>query len=238
MRTLGVILGLLLLVCSAWAQQAHVARDSSEVQLRTLPPEALDRYRDDPAFDYDQAPPTDVPWWQRIWNWFVENVLKPIFGRVPGKVYEWLIYLVAAALVFFAVTRLLRMSPRGLFTGKSDRPRVAFSEIEGDIAAMDFDRLIDEAMQAGDFRRAVRLHYLRVLQTLTARGLIDWQIDKTNEEYVAELTEDALRSSFAELTRRFEYVWYGDFPLDEAAFARTSSLFAKFENDLAEPVAA
>ena len=93
---------------------------------------------------------------------------------------------------------------------------------------MDFDRLIAEATAARAYRRAVRLLYLKTLKTLAADNLIDWQRDKTNHEYIAELRQPALRSSFAELTFLFEYIWYGDFPVDEGVFDRARSRFTQF----------
>ena len=77
---------------------------------------------------------------------------------------------------------------------------------------------IAEAEDAGNYRLATRLGYLEVLKHLTDRGLIQWQPDKTNHAYLAELAAGPLREAFRGATRQFEYVWYGELRLNAALY--------------------
>nr|WP_262905325.1 DUF4129 domain-containing protein [Hymenobacter nitidus] len=79
-----------------------------------------------------------------------------------------------------------------------------------DIHSLDFNTLLAQAEAAGNYRLAVRLGYLAVLKQLTDHGLIRWQPEKTNHDYLRELTAGSLRPAFQEITRQFEYVWYGE----------------------------
>ena len=72
---------------------------------------------------------------------------------------------------------------------------------------------------------------------VAARHLIDWQRDKTNHEYVLELRRDVLRRPFAELTTLFEYVWYGDFTVDEGIYGRVKRTFDHFDLSMGEEAA-
>ena len=119
-----------------------------------------------------------------------------------------------------------------VFQRRSRRAPLVLEAADEDLHTTDFDRLVEEAVAAGQYRRAVRLLYLKTLQTLADDGLIAWQRDKTNHAYVEELRRPALRPAFARLTDLFEFVWYGDFPVDAALYARMQQHFAAFGDHL------
>ena len=214
-------------------ETASVRYDSSAVTARSPGPDALNPYRNDSDFLYDREPTAPLSLWDRFRRWLDENLFQPLREATPGWVEEWFFYLLAALGIAFAVARLLRMDLAGTFYRKRKKPGLAFEIVPEDIRALDFDRLIDEAVAARNYRRAVRLLYLKTLKALAARHLIDWQRDKTNHEYLDELHQPALRHAFAELTRLFEYVWYGDFAVDEVAFGRVRRSFSQFDEQLA-----
>ena len=56
--------------------------------------------------------------------------------------------------------------------------------------------------------------------------------DKTNYQYVQELYGKSYKNDFAALTLNYEYIWYGEFEIEEAAFLRISNHFEKFQNQL------
>ncbi|HYG18106.1 MAG TPA: DUF4129 domain-containing protein [Ohtaekwangia sp.] len=96
------------------------------------------------------------------------------------------------------------------------------------IAETDLAQLLQQALQAGDFRRAVRLYYLLLLQQLNAREMIEWKKDKTNREYLAELfAKDYHYDEVKTLTLAYERVWYGEYVLEQDSFR---TLIARFEN--------
>ncbi len=227
---------LLILILSAAftvrAQEA-VRFDSSEVAVRALEAGALEAYRSNPAFVYDEAQ-EPVTWWDRFKRWVRETFIEPLFSDELSPVRRFVFYAILAAVLLFAVSRLLRVEWRGLFYGKGAAPALTFEEVEDNLAETDFDRLIAEAVAARNYRRAVRLSYLKALKELAARDLIAWQRDKTNHEYLGELRRPELRPAFAALTYQFEYAWYGDFPVDERVFARVQQTVRDLEGLLAQ----
>ncbi|MGI9175737.1 MAG: DUF4129 domain-containing protein [Rhodothermales bacterium] len=222
----------------AQAQDAatpDVRMDSGRVDVRTLSPEGLQAFRDDPDFAYDRQPPQTDSWWTQLTMWLREKLFAPLQTRAGNRLVVWTFRILAALGLIYAVLKLLRMEPRGLFYGRSDRRRPAFTEIE-DLQELDFDQLVSEAVAAEDFRRAVRWLYLGTLKSLAARDLIHWQPEKTNHEYLRELgaQQADLAAPFDRLTYLFEYIWYGDFSVDEAAFLRARERFAAFDQRLSE----
>jgi hypothetical protein len=101
-----------------------------------------------------------------------------------------------------------------------------------DIHAIDFDRAIQDAIDTRNFRMAVRLLYLQSLKNLADRGLINWQLNKTNIAYVHELDNHEFQQTFRDLTFQFEINWYGDVPIDENEFGSVRDQFNRFKRQL------
>jgi len=204
-----------------------VRYDSSAVAVRSVRADALDNYFNNPDFAYNREVHEAVTWWDRFKAWLADKFFGPLAEANTGPIVKWVMYAVAAFGLLFAITRLLQMDMGQVFSRKR-ATSIAFEDLVEDIEGMDFDSLIAEATAAQAYRRAVRLLYLKTLKALTTDNLIDWQRDKTNHEYIDELRRLDLRTAFAELTYLFEYIWYGDFPVDEHSFERVRARFAQF----------
>jgi hypothetical protein len=95
------------------------------------------------------------------------------------------------------------------------------------------DRLIAQALQQKNYRLAIRYQYLNCLHKLAEKGLVQFAADKTNYQYVSELSgKPALRNEFAGLTLHYEYVWYGEFDIDDVIYKKIEPGFTAFYNKL------
>ena len=218
---------------------SHAVRyDSTAAALRTPPPDAFARYADDPAYDYDRAAGTGAPSpWQQVVAWLRDALIEPLRDPKAGPLRRLVLYGLIAAALFFAVTGILRIGPRAVFARRARRDALDLRLDEvTDLAAVDFDARLDDALDAADYRLAVRLLFLRTLQRLADADRIAWTRDKLNQDYVAEVP-GALRPAFRRLTRAFEHAWYGDAALDADAFARLRRAFAAFDARLGSPPA-
>ena len=191
--------------------------DSTELFLRSPAEGALDEYREDDRFNYG---PDGGPEEQGLFEKFVEW-LSEFFDRIFGigetvesvsGVIPYIFFIAALCLVIWTVVR----SNGGfrMFRRKAQREGIVFDEEIRDIHALDFPNLLQEALDRKDYRSAVRIHYLQLLQSLSSRGRIDWRPEKTNGEYLAELRSGTLYDPMRRLTLLFDYVWYGEFPID------------------------
>ena len=95
-----------------------------------------------------------------------------------------------------------------------------------------YERLINDAIIDKDFRSAIRYLYLQTLQRLSMTGLIQSSPDKTNYEYVKELSGRIHQNEFASLTLNYEYVWYGKFNIDQEIFNRLQKEFKQYHQKL------
>ncbi|MEO1589378.1 MAG: DUF4129 domain-containing protein, partial [Bacteroidota bacterium] len=61
----------------------------------------------------------------------------------------------------------------------------------------------------------IRMYYLKGLQIMAERNIIQWQIQKTNQDYLREIRKSRkpLSERWRQLTYAFDYVWYGDLDL-------------------------
>ena len=158
--------------------------------------------------------------WARIWRW-----LGSLFDTPTGRLsWKYGVYAVALAVLVYAVLKLMQVDVTAAFGRAGRRGQLAYDTASEDIHEVDFRTRIAEAEAVGNFRLATRLGYLEVLKHLTDRGFIQWQPDKTNHAYLAELAAGPLRDAFRGATREFEYVWYGDLRLNAALYqqARTT----------------
>lgn len=215
---------------AAHAQPAPpLAAPAPGVRLRQPPAAAarLDELRRQHAFDYREAPPASEEAgsaWGRFWNRLFRRLLRQ-FSWVDGYTYEgfwrWVIYAGLAAAVVFVVLKLLQVDLTRAFGRAPRRAALDYETLSENIHELDFPTQLREAEAVGNLRLAVRLGYLALLKQLSDASLITWQPDKTNQTYLRELASQrpALRPPFAELTRQFEYVWYGELPLTPAQYA-------------------
>ncbi len=91
-------------------------------------------------------------------------------------------------------------------------------EEEEDIFALDFAARIQQETLKGNYRMATRLWYLQTLKNLSNRNIISYTKGSTNSQYLAQMIDSHFHKTFFQLTRGFEYTWYGNFQLSQAAY--------------------
>jgi hypothetical protein len=86
---------------------------------------------------------------------------------------------------------------------------ITVENVEDNIYESDLDRFIREALEKENYSQAVRLYYLAIIKELSLKKWIKWKKDKTNRDYIRELSNTKYQGSFRNVTRMFERVWYG-----------------------------
>ncbi|MGV3705224.1 MAG: DUF4129 domain-containing protein [Arcticibacter sp.] len=204
--------------------------------IRTLNSEALKIYRQQPEFQYnDETKVQEQSWWSRFWRAFW-RWLESLFGKEDTETeptstaWGTLLVILFVAVVLYLAMKYMHLE--NIFRKKPESLSIPYNESLKNIHEISFDNQISEAIEKKNYKIAVRLHYLSVLKRLNDAGLIAWQPDKPNSVYLQELEDKKYRETFELLTRQFEYVWYGDFPLGEQAFGNINRLFADFKRTL------
>jgi len=229
---LFLILGFLMLNKISIAKNESLAKDlildSSKIELRKPDSATQNELLNNTDYKYDRKGPAPKSAWEKFKEWFwrkVDEIFDSKGGSIGVRIFKYLLIGVAIGLFIYL---LVKNNIRAIFYGKSASVKIDFSELEEDIHKINFDELIAEAVSKKDYRKAIRLHFLKLLKQLTDKNLISWKIDKTNHDYLIEMSNKQYKTHFKEIVYTYEYVWYGDFPLDEKGYQLTAVKFKEF----------
>ena len=163
----------------------------------------------------------DEGWFDLDWNfdWLQSPYTKFIIIAV-------VIILLAAALVYF-----LSANVKGDKSVKTDL-EFDLLHMEEAVLESDFDRFLRLALEGNDYRVAVRILFLRLLQKLHESEWIIWKKNKTNQDFLNEVRNRENYIQFRDLTLAFEIVWYGDQKITKEQFDQLEYLFNSFQNNL------
>jgi hypothetical protein len=223
-------------------EKAVLKNDTSEVNIRHFDQAALKAYSRQPEFQYKEATAGDTSLWTRFWRWFWQWIahLFNFRSKKAGtllvlfwKIVQIMLLLGGVAALIFFILKSQGINVLNIFQRKSAATPIPYSEFFEDINEINFDLEIENAVAKHNYRFAVRLLYLKSLKRLSDAGLIKWQIDKTNSNYISELTNEEQRAAFKLLTLQFEYVWYGEFLIDGQVYTNINTLFQNFNKRVA-----
>lgn len=181
--------------------------------------------------DYEYKDVTVEAKKESFFSWLIKN----LFGTVNEKNIDTFWNVVKFILILFFIFGIvwiaLKMNGGKLFKGESAKASV-FTDIQEEISTIDIDKLINEAIISGDFKTAFRYSYLRSLQLMNDKNLIEWKPFKTNYDYYSEFKSEKTKSSFKQLYLGFEYMWYGDGHITKEVFEEYRKEFEKFNQQI------
>lgn len=176
------------------------------------------------------VPSTSI--WSVFTRWLLSKLGSWTYSESGDLFFNILYYGLIIGLCVALVYYISKSNISSIFKGASKQIEIGYEEISEDIHEVDIEQLINKYVAEKDFRRAVRYLYLQVLKSLTDARFIDWLPSKTNTTYSRELSanRNELTSDFIQLTRVFNYAWYGNYPLNENDFPTIQSSFSSFQN--------
>jgi hypothetical protein len=186
----------------------------------------------------DKAPAEEGPvtpdWWQRFMNW-LDGLLEKLFKRrdeaprlasAPGvgglAVAHGLVVVLIAVVVGVLGAVLLRALRQ---QQRHESAQLEVSTLDAAALAQDpmhalarapegWAQLADELAARGEYREAVRSLYLALLSRLHREGAILYDATLSNWDYLRQFKgRREWLAPFRELTRRFDFAWYGNLPV-------------------------
>jgi hypothetical protein len=121
--------------------------------------------------------------------------------------------------------KFLLQNPVSSVFKTEDKAIDGFSYVEANIEQVDFDKLINKSLKEHNYRLATRYMYLKSLKSLATKKTIEWHFDKTNSDYLNEIKDSNIKALFKRVSYIYDYVWYGEFPIDEASFNKNKADF-------------
>lgn len=164
-----------------------------------------------------------------------EKKYKPsaFINFLSGPVFKIILYILVISLLIFILYRIFENSSFNYFRSSPGKPAEEEILEPRSKTIISYDEEISQAIHLQDYRLAVNLLYRKSIYLLERRNLVAYEEDKSNWAYVQELSGKPTEKSFSALTRYFDYVWYGSYPLNSREFNRIHDQFKKFESDLA-----
>lgn len=146
-----------------------------------------------------------------------------------NSIFGIIFWVLAIALFGYLVYRLFLSDSS--FLSKNRKNIASDIRVAQEENAGDPDSLLRNAIRNGNYRLAVRYLYLQSLQRLSEKKFIEINSNKTNYEYVTEVRRHKFANEFASLTLQYEYVWYGEYPVDQTLFEQIQSSFIQFNKN-------
>lgn len=223
---------------STIAQQdsTMVTYDTAPLQVKQIDTEDLQKYQEDEAFNYEiiKSEPT---WWDNFKTWLGNHLLR-IFEGLFGvekaigflSVFLRIVpYLLLGLLIYLLIKFFLNVNASSLHQAQKNKNLVALSEEENIIKNENIQELISKAFANKNYRLAIRFYYLYILKLMSQKELITWELQKTNDDYLQEIKETTLKKPFTKITNLYDYIWYGDFPIDEDGYNTAEKAFLQLQ---------
>ncbi|MGY3052676.1 hypothetical protein ACVWYG_000872 [Pedobacter sp. UYEF25] len=207
------------------AQRGVLRLDTSHVNVQPFNKARINSYKQQRDFNYDTIS-TERSLWDRFWIWFWRKLGNLLGGTVRSPISKYFFIGIGIALVAFILYKVA--GAEALFSKKSKETFLPYDVLNENIHQIDYKAELANLIADGKYRLAVRLLYLQSLKKLSDNNRIYWRPEKTNYNYLMEISDPNLKSEFTQLTRQFDYIWYGDFPVDKIKFDPINETFSHF----------
>lgn len=199
---------------------------TGKVEVRAIPEKDVKRVKSDDDYWYANLKP-------------VREKKEAAPAKRPASIFDkawfntlfWIILIggFLALLIWFLATSNINLFRRRAITAHEEN----LEEIETEnIFEINFEKEIQKAIDAANYRLAIRMMYLRTLKDLSLRNIINYTHEKTNTDYLFHLVDSPYYNIFFRLTRSFDYTWYGHFPVSQESFSMIQKDFNSFKQQL------
>lgn len=145
-------------------------------------------------------------------SWF-EKMMRAIASFFGSKAGRWFTMGFVVIIILILIIRFFQLKGNVFFSKKDKKINRPDDETSEDYVPENWETEINAAAKAGNYRLALRHCYRYLLNTMQENGLIQFQVAKTNYQYVYELSGTEHYNTFMKLTRDYEYAWYGGFEI-------------------------
>lgn len=211
------------------AKDTVVKYDSSLVKT-VFPDKAKEeKLFSDPALQHQKEKIKDSGSINDLIDWLADRLFG---GASPDKrefifnIILWVFCLAGLGVIIWLLTRTEFVT---FLRGQHKQSEFSFIDVEEDIKGIDFDNRIAKAYDEKNYRLAIRWQYLKQLNNLNDKNLISYQSHKTNIDYGKELAQSNFKEGFLDISRVYDFVWYGEYGVTEEDYAKLSEKFKMFE---------
>lgn len=174
-------------------------------------------------------------WWNRFKEWF-QDLFKITNTAQSSNTMDWVLnifyVLIFIAVVYFIAKAIINKEGTWVFGKSSAKNIIPVLDLESDIHETDFKKLIKESEKESNYRLAIRYYYLWLIKSLTSAEIIEYDVEKTNSDYHNEIASKEMQAEFSYTSYLYNYIWYGEFDVDQEQFEKAKSAFKQFLNSI------
>ncbi|MFC2721065.1 MAG: DUF4129 domain-containing protein [Flavobacteriaceae bacterium] len=204
---------------------------------KTFPENYKNKYKSK-EYDYTATKPRESLW-ERLQRKFIE-LLESIFGSINSNkpfdfaesIMRFLAIIIIGFVLYFLIKFLISKEGSFFFGKKNKKINIEVNELHENIHEINFQESIKGYERNRDFRYAVRYQFLWILKILADKNIIEWNPEKTNRDYMTEIKEKQLQGKFRDATKIFDYVWYGEFEIDENSYHQMKEKWSVFHEKI------
>lgn len=208
------------------------------VTQRKFNTKALEKYKKDSNFNYEEVKkePTIL---EKTIDWIYTQLIRLVSWLMGDRyatgivsfIFKAIPYLALLILLFLITKFFLKINTKNLTeTTNTKKHYVKLISEEELITKANLTQLITKAIEAKNYRLAIRYQYINLIKKLKEKEIITWQQQKTNEDYSKEISNIPLKNKFNKLTHLYDFIWFGNFKITENAYQKTKLDFEKINH--------
>lgn len=212
----------------------EVSKDTTSLKITSFTPHFQDKYRNDEDFDYSNQIGGKT-FWEKLKE-RIRKLLSILFGwdkdykigNATNIAFYVLSGIIILVVIYFIVRFIISHEGKWFFLRKNEEIVIDVNDLEQLIQYADFEKMISETEKQGDTRQSIRLYYLWLLRTLNEKKIIEWNIQKTNADYMNEIKIGEVKNHFTYLSYLFNYIWYGEFSITDTDYVNAKNAFLTY----------
>lgn len=144
------------------------------------------------------------------------ETVKNIFSVIGGVLF----IIIVGGLLFFIIKN------RGLnLFNKSSKKIYSDTYLAQNIHEIDLEELLNDALKNNQKELVIRFYFLIFLKKIAQENYIKWHPEKTNTEYLYEISNIKLKKDFEYASYLYTYIWYGKFEITDELYNTAQNHF-------------
>lgn len=152
------------------------------------------------------------------------SIFGPFLKLLLAIVILFVLFFLVQAIRDLNLNKRKKLKPKKVDTPTSSQIDANSPE---ELNETDLRILLKKAAAEKDYYAAVRYYFLIYLEKLEKQKEISYHQDKTNADYLSEITNQKSSAIFSQLSYLYEYVWYGKKEVNLEMYEQMALTFEK-----------
>jgi len=193
-------------------------------KIKVKQSETIDKYLNDKSFAYVND---NLKFQMSFLDKVIYKIQRFLYKLFSYKHSDTVFYIFISVIFLFVIIKIFGLNYQAILYRKPGKAKSKLDVFSEDINSIDFDELISRYIQYKNYNLAVRYLFLKYLKYLSDTEIIAWETNKTNFDYRNEIKNTKYFQNYQKLSFFYEYIWYGEFPVDKEQFEYTKQEFDK-----------